>query len=137
AEWINGLTTAESARRDVFVECPLPHPTIVVRREVLMRAGRYRACPWPEDYDLVLRLWLHGARFRNVDETVLRRREHPTRASRTDAAYSLDAFIRCKVHYLRAGPARRPRRRRLGSGSRREDVREGAHAPGVSRRRVR
>jgi glycosyltransferase involved in cell wall biosynthesis len=103
AEWINGLTTAESTRRDVFVECPLPHPTIVVRREALVRAGAYRACPWPEDYDLVLRLWLHGARFRNVDEKVLRWREHPTRASRTDAAYSLDAFVCCKVHYLRAG----------------------------------
>ena len=29
--WINGLVTAEAAARDVFVECPLPHPTLVVR----------------------------------------------------------------------------------------------------------
>ena len=101
--WINGLVTPESARRDVFVECPLPHPTIVVRRDALLSAGGYRACGWPEDYDLVLRLWLRGACFRNVDQTVLRWREHPTRASRSDAAYSLGAFVRCKVHYLRAG----------------------------------
>ena len=101
--WINTLVTVESARRDVFVECPLPHPTILVRRRALDQVGGYRSCDWPEDYDFVLRLWLRGARFRNVGETVLRWREHPQRASRIDRVYSLEAFVRCKVHYLRAG----------------------------------
>jgi glycosyltransferase involved in cell wall biosynthesis len=100
-EWINGLVTTEAARRDVFVECPLPHPTVVVRRDALEEAGGYRDCGWPEDYDLVLRLWARGARFRNVDEIVLRWREHGERASRTDDVYTLDAFVRCKVHHLR------------------------------------
>ena len=100
--WINGLVTAEAARRDVFVECPLPHPTIVVRREALDAVGGYRDCGRPEDYDLVLRLWARGARFRNVDEVVLRWREHGDRASRTEEVYALDAIVRCKVHYLRA-----------------------------------
>jgi glycosyltransferase involved in cell wall biosynthesis len=100
-EWINGLVTTEAARRDVFVECPLPHPTVVVRREALDGAGGYRDCGWPEDYDLVLRLWARGASFRNVDEVVLRWREHGERASRTEGVYTLDAFVRCKVHHLR------------------------------------
>jgi glycosyltransferase involved in cell wall biosynthesis len=101
-EWINGLVSIETATRDVFVECPLPHPTIVVRREALDAAGGYRDCGWPEDYDLVLRLWARGARFRNVDQLVLRWREHGERASRMGEAYTLDAFVRCKVHHLRA-----------------------------------
>ena len=100
--WINGLTTVEAARRDVFVECVLPSPALLVRRDVLDAVGGYRDCGWPEDYDLVLRLWAHGARFRNVERVVLRWREHPERLSRTHAAYSLDAFVRCKVHHLRA-----------------------------------
>ena len=100
--WINGLVTPEAAARDVFVECPLPHPTLVVRREVLDAAGGYRARGWPEDYDLVLRLWARGARFRNVDAVVLRWREHAGRASRTETHYGLEAFVRCKVHHLRA-----------------------------------
>ena len=79
-----------------------PHPTIVVRREALDAAGGYRDCGWPEDYDLVLRLWARGARFRNVDQLVLRWREHGERASRMGEAYTLDAFVRCKVHHLRA-----------------------------------
>jgi Glycosyl transferase family 2 len=101
--WINGLVTAEAAARDVFVECPIPHPTLMARREVV----EYRACDWPEDYDLVLRLWARGQRFRNVDEVVLRWRDHPGRLSRTEGRYSLDAFVRCKVAHLRATLLRR------------------------------
>lgn len=100
--WINGLTTIEAAARDVFVECVLPSPALLVRREALDAAGGYRDCGWPEDYDLVLRLWARGGRFRNVARVLLHWREHPERLSRTDAAYSLDAFVRCKVHHLRA-----------------------------------
>jgi glycosyltransferase involved in cell wall biosynthesis len=96
--WINGLVTVEAAARDVFVECPIPHPTLMASREVL----EYRPCDWPEDYDLVLRLWARGERFRNVDEVVLRWRDHSARLSRTASRYSLDAFVRCKVAHLRA-----------------------------------
>ena len=101
ARWINGLTSTEAAARDVFVECPLPHPTLLVRRDVLEAAGGYRARGWPEDYDLVLRLWARGARFRNVEEVVLRWREHAGRLSRRAAPYALGAFVSCKVHHLR------------------------------------
>jgi glycosyltransferase involved in cell wall biosynthesis len=101
ASWINGLVTPEAAARDVFVECPLPHPTLVARREAVEEAGGYRDLGWPEDYDLVLRLWARGARFRNVDRVVLRWRDHPTRLSRTEPRYAQEAFVRCKVHHLR------------------------------------
>jgi glycosyltransferase involved in cell wall biosynthesis len=101
--WINSLVTEEAAARDVFVECPIPHPTLVARREVVS----YRRCDWPEDYDLVLRLWARGARFRNVEEVVLRWRDHPARLSRVEPRYSLDAFVRCKLEHLRATLLRR------------------------------
>ncbi|HSC74352.1 MAG TPA: glycosyltransferase family 2 protein [Gaiellaceae bacterium] len=94
--WLNSLTTVEAARRDVFVECPIGHPTLFARAD----AVRYRAVDWPEDYDLVLRLWAADGRFRNVDEPVLDWRDHAARLARTDERYSLTAFARCKVHYL-------------------------------------
>jgi glycosyltransferase involved in cell wall biosynthesis len=97
ARWLNGLVTPEAAARDVFVECPLPHPALMARRELV----EYRDCGWPEDYDLVLRLWARGGRFRNVEQVVLRWRDRPDRLSRTDPRYSQDAFVRCKVHHLR------------------------------------
>ena len=95
--WLNSLTTVEAARRDLFVECPIGHPTLFARAE----AVAYRHVDWPEDYDLVLRLWASGGRFRNVDEPVLDWRDHPARLARTDPRYSLEAFARCKAHYLR------------------------------------
>ena len=100
--WINGLTTVEAAARDVFVECVLPSPAFLVRGDALADAGGYVDREWPEDYDLVLRLWARGARFRNVEDAVVRWREHPHRLSRTHPAYSLEAFVRCKVHHLRS-----------------------------------
>jgi glycosyltransferase involved in cell wall biosynthesis len=100
--WLNGLVTVEAAARDVFVECPLPHPALTMRADVLAAVGGYRDRGWPEDYDLVLRLWAAGHRFRNVEAEVLRWREHGARRSRSDPAYSPEAFVRCKVHHLRA-----------------------------------
>ena len=98
--WLNSLVTPEAAARDVFVECPIAHPALVVRREALEAVGGYRDCGWPEDYDLLLRLWARGERFCNVEETVVRWRMHPQRASRIEPAYSLEAFVRCKVNHL-------------------------------------
>jgi glycosyltransferase involved in cell wall biosynthesis len=94
--WLNSLTTVDAAQRDAFVECPIGHPTLFARAG----AVEYRFVDWPEDYDLVLRLWARGGRFRNVDEPVLDWRDHPARLARTDERYSLSAFARCKVHYL-------------------------------------
>lgn len=97
ATWLNGLVTVEAALRDLFVECPLPGPGLTARAELVS----YRDLGWPEDYDLVFRIWEAGGRFRNVDALVHRWRDHPERLTRTRPAYSLDAFRRCKVHFLR------------------------------------
>jgi glycosyltransferase involved in cell wall biosynthesis len=98
--WINSLVTVEAAHRDLFVECPLPHPAIVARADVVAAAGGYQARGWPQDYDLVLRMWARGARFRNVEQLVLRWREHAARESRVDSVFAIESFVRCKVHYL-------------------------------------
>jgi glycosyltransferase involved in cell wall biosynthesis len=97
AAWLNSLVTVEAALRDLWVECPLPGPGLTARAELVS----YRDRGWPEDYDLVLRIWEGGGRFRNVDALVHRWRDHPGRLTRTQPAYTLAAFRRCKVHFLR------------------------------------
>ena len=98
--WINGLTTHEAMERDLFVECPIPHPTLILRADAMEVAGGYRDLAWPEDYDLIFRLWEGGGRFAKVPERLLRWRESTGRLSRTHSAYAEERFRRCKVHFL-------------------------------------
>jgi glycosyltransferase involved in cell wall biosynthesis len=99
--WINTLVDHDDIVRDIFVECPIAHPTLAIRRKVLEKVGGYTEEEWPEDYDLVFRLWRAGIRMAKVPEILLRWRERPDRASRNNERYSDDAFRRCKVHYLK------------------------------------
>lgn len=103
-QWLNGLLSDEDIRREIFVESPLPHPSVMVRKASLERAGGYQEHGWPEDYDLWLRLYLQGARFAKLPQVLLEWREHPARLTRTDSRYSLENFIRAKAHYLALGP---------------------------------
>ena len=99
--WLNSLTTPADHDRDIFVECPLAHPTLMLRADVFRRVGGYQNRGWGEDYDLLLRFWERGHRMAKVPEVLLHWREGPARTSRTHPDYTLDALIRCRAHYLR------------------------------------
>jgi GT2 family glycosyltransferase len=99
-QWLNSLATPADIVRDAFVECPIAHPTLMIRRAVLAAVGGWRDPGWPEDYDLMLRLIAAGHALANVPAVLLDWRERANRLSRTDPRYSLDAFRRCKAHYL-------------------------------------
>ena len=100
--WLATIRTADDVRREAFVECPLAHPTWMVRADVL-HAHPYREVPWPEDYDVLLRWLAAGLRVGVVPERLHAWREHPLRLSRTDARYGLDRFLAAKVHFLCTG----------------------------------
>jgi len=102
--WLNGLRSHEQMARERFVESPLAHPSATVRRDMLVAAGGYRDCGWPEDYDLWLRLFEEGVRFAKVERPLHFWREHGARLTRRDARYSTDAFLRCKARHLALGP---------------------------------
>lgn len=101
--WLNGLAGPAALRRDLFVECPIAHPTLAIRATALRALGGYRDAGWPEDYDLLLRLHRAGMRADVVPETLLRWRVHSGRLSLVSDAYSPEAFRRCKVHFLVRG----------------------------------
>lgn len=100
--WLNSLVEPQHLERDMFVECAIAHPTLMMRTAALRAVGGYRDRGWPEDYDLILRLFSRRARMRNLPEVLLDWRERPERMSRVDARYSEAAFRRCKVFYLTA-----------------------------------
>lgn len=99
--WLNGLETPDDVAAAIFVECPLAHPTFFLRADSVEAVGGYVDVPWPEDYDLVLRLWGAGGRLATVPRVLHEWRESPDRLSRTSPRYSAEAFVACKVHHLR------------------------------------
>ncbi len=105
-DWLNGLMTHEQISREIFVESPLPHPSVMFRRETVIHVGGYEDHGWPEDYDLWLRMYLAGARFAKVPETLVAWRESAGRLTRADSRYSLENFLRAKAHYLVQGPTK-------------------------------
>jgi len=49
AAWLAAIRTPDDVRREAFVECPIAHPTLLLRAPVLA-ALPYRDVPWAEDY---------------------------------------------------------------------------------------
>ena len=99
--WLNGMRTADQIGRDRFVECPVAHPTLMMRRE--MAALGYADRRWPEDYDLVLRALASGMRIGVVPRRLLCWRNGAGTLSRTHPRYAQVQFIACKAHYLATG----------------------------------
>ena len=99
--WLNSLRTPEDVRRDAFVECPIAHPTLMLRREAV--AAGYADRGWPEDYDLILDLLTSGRRLGIVPERLLAWRDSARRLSRNHSRYAIDRFTACKAHYLARG----------------------------------
>jgi len=98
--WLNSLTSHEEIARDISVESPLAHPSVMMRASDLRELGGYREMGWPEDYDLWLRFFMAGKRFGKVARTLLFWRETPARLTFTDSRYSLENFVRLKAHFL-------------------------------------
>ena len=98
-QWLNRIDSPWRVREEAFVECPVVHPTLVIRREILAALG-YRDRGWPEDYDLVLRLLSAGHEVGVVPRRLLAWRHGPARLSRTADRYGLDRIAACKAAFL-------------------------------------
>lgn len=100
--WLTGVASPAAVCAEAFVESPVPHPTLCIRRDVLAAFG-YHDRGWPEDYDLVLRLLAAGHRVGVVPRRLLAWRDGPARLTRTHGAYARDRLVACKAHYLATG----------------------------------
>lgn len=97
AGWVNGLVDLHAAR---FVECPVYHPALMLRREALDAVGGWRDFDGPEDYDLVLRLVAAGWSLARTERPVVALRDRPDRLTRTDPRYRPEAFVALKQAHL-------------------------------------
>lgn len=98
--WLNTLLTPEALNLRRFVEAPVAHPSVMFRRDLLLQYGGYRSGDFPEDYELWLRWQEAGVALGKVDAELLTWNDPPTRLSRRDSRYSVEAFYRMKQGYL-------------------------------------
>lgn len=100
--WLNAVDGPHAVRAEAFVESPVAHPTLCIRRDVLVAHG-YEDRGWPEDYDLVLRLLAAGREIGVVPRRLLAWRDGPRRLTRTHGSYGQERIVACKAHHLAAG----------------------------------
>jgi glycosyltransferase involved in cell wall biosynthesis len=103
-DWQNGLLRHEELVANFFVESPIAHPSVLMRREPFERAGGYRDPGWAEDFDLWHRMREHGARFEKLPRALLSWRDGDGRLTRTHPMYSERSFYAAKLHYFRRHP---------------------------------
>jgi glycosyltransferase involved in cell wall biosynthesis len=102
--WTNGLLDHEALARERFVESPLVHPSVALRKGALLRLGGWRELDGPEDYDLWLRAFDAGLRFAKLPEVLLYWRDSPERLTRSDPRYAPARFLQAKLAALLRGP---------------------------------
>jgi glycosyl transferase family 2 len=108
--WQNRLLTPDDHARELYVESPICHPSVLLRRAALDAVGAWRDFAGPEDYDLWLRLHAAGWRMAKVPAVLFDWRHAPGRATFADPRYAIARFVECKAPHLaqEVGARRRP-----------------------------
>jgi glycosyltransferase involved in cell wall biosynthesis len=103
-EWLNSLVEPHEIARDIFVESPLCHPSVVMRRAAYERAGGYLDDALPEDYHLWLRFQRCELPMAKVPRVLFLWRDRPDRVTRTDPRCAPQRLAELKLEFLLSGP---------------------------------
>ena len=99
-DWLNEQVTAEQIDRAVFIESPLCHPSVTMRRDAYECSVGYTDDGHPEDYHLWLDFHARGFKMCKVPEVLLDWRDLSGRLTRTDPRYGPEKFLNLKRDYL-------------------------------------
>jgi glycosyltransferase involved in cell wall biosynthesis len=102
--WLDSVVSKEECRRARFIEAPLVHPSITLRRSALEAVGGFRDEGWAEDWDLQIRLLEAGFELCKVPRRLLSWRDSASRLTRTGSAYAAPRMIELRAHHLALGP---------------------------------
>ena len=88
--------TDEAIKIDMLFKCPLAHPSVVMRAELIKRLRYDKAWEKAEDYELWTRAVKAGWRFTNVQEVLLMYRKHREQIS--SATYNKQQLLTIEIN---------------------------------------
>ncbi len=98
--WLNSMITPADHLRGLFLDSPVAHPSFFASRSLYETLGGYRAGPFPEDYDLLLRAVTRGIELRKVPAVLTYWRDHARRLTRTSKGCSRESIRALKARHL-------------------------------------
>jgi glycosyltransferase involved in cell wall biosynthesis len=99
-EWLNSINTHEEIVGNIFIEDPIPSPTLFMPIASLKKVGCYAPEIYPDDYNLTLKNLMANYSFFKTKKTLLRWRDHDTRLSRTAPELKNQRFFEIKISYF-------------------------------------
>jgi len=94
---------SQDIRRYARFRNPVNHPTVVFRKEIVLRAGGYRSFDRFEDYDLWARLLMQGGRIANIGEVLVRQRVGRGFYTRRGGLAYVRRELALQISFLRMG----------------------------------
>jgi glycosyltransferase involved in cell wall biosynthesis len=99
-KWLNSLVAHQEIIQHIFIENPIPSPTLFISSQKLTEVGQYDPEIYPDDYNLILKCFVRGLRFGKASEEVIKWRDHPKRMSRTSPEIADQRFFDLKAAYF-------------------------------------
>src|SRR5690606_37911242 len=100
ADWINTHIARDAIFEEIYTECPIASPAWLMYRDDLESIGGVVGDFYPEDYDLVFRMFIRDLVPRGCTKVVHYWRDWSDRASRTWEEYADQLFFDLKLHYF-------------------------------------
>lgn len=98
--WLNSLCMKQSHWDEIYKECVIPSPCWMVHKDDFDACGGFSASCYPEDYDLVFRMYQSGLKPIGSSQILHLWRDHPERTSRNSIHYQTQTFFELKLKYL-------------------------------------
>ncbi len=100
-KWNNSLLTHEQMVENLYIDCPIVHPTFFAKKEFFEKLGGYSDTEYAEDYDLVFRAVFSGYKLGKVNEILLKWRDHASRETRTNKNLKKDKLFFQKAYFFK------------------------------------
>jgi len=100
-KWNNSLLTHEDMLKNLYIDCPIVHPTFFAKKEFFEKLNGYAETEYAEDYDLVFRAVYSGFKLGKVNEILLKWRDHQNRETRTNKNLKKDKLFFQKAYFFK------------------------------------